>query len=308
MSAVDPSRLRLEAAADLGQQPRPPGGGEDVVSAAEQFEGIMIHELMKAMRATVPGEEQGFAMETAYSMFDQAISDSAAGGLGLAPMIARDMGASPEQLATMRGGASVGGARIAATTRGIASYQAMARPGQRIDPTGGPARTRDTHGVDAPGLDHVHRDYVGYARHMPRAGALAGTPRAGLDPVDGIVSSEYGWREHPIHKTRKFHEGLDIAAPEGTEIRAVDAGKVVYAGKRGGYGNVVELEHADGTITRYAHASRLHVQRGDRIEVGEAIADVGQTGHATGPHLHFEVRRDGKAIDPKRHLQRLGER
>jgi murein DD-endopeptidase MepM/ murein hydrolase activator NlpD len=124
-------------------------------------------------------------------------------------------------------------------------------------------------------------------------------------PVDGVVSSDFGWRTHPISGKRRFHEGMDIAAPTGTEVRAVQSGTVRFAGTKGGYGNVVELEHGDGTVTRYAHASRLHVRRGDKIEVGESIADVGQTGHATGPHLHFQVEREGEAVDPVDYLSAL---
>lgn len=278
----------LAVARDAGGA-RGPVPGSDVVSAAEQFEGIMIHELMKAMRATVPGEDQGFAMETAHGMFDQALADSAAGGLGLAPMIARDLGATPEQLMSMRGSRGRVGGDVM-RTRGLDAYRAAAPRPLDAKPQGVGATT----------------SYVGPRRDRPTAGVVGlGAPQAGLDPVEGIVSSEYGWRTHPITGTRKFHEGLDIAAPEGTEIRAIEAGTVVYAGRRGGYGKTVELRHDDGTLTRYAHASRIHVRRGDRIEVGEAVADVGQTGHATGPHLHFEVRRDGKPVDPQRHLERL---
>ena len=120
----------------------------------------------------------------------------------------------------------------------------------------------------------------------------------------GRVSSKYGWRTHPISGVRKFHGGMDIAALEGTEIRAAQAGTVTFSGHRPGYGKTVEIRHADGTTGRYAHASRLHVQIGDRVDAGEGIADVGQTGQATGPHLHFEVRRHGHPIDPQRWLDR----
>jgi len=300
MNPTDP-KLGLPGAVTAGAATNAPESvvrrNNDVVGAAEQFEGIMIHELMKAMRSTVPGDDQGFAMETAYGMFDQAIADSAAGGLGLAPMIARDMGATPEQLASMRG--NHGGSAID-RQRGLAAYRSSAV--SSVDPR------RAYGGATQPSVPstHGHADYVGPTRDRPRAGVFGlGAPKPGLEPVQGIVSSEYGWRVHPITGDRKFHEGLDIAADEGTEIRAVAAGTVVYAGRRGGYGNVVELRHDDGIVTRYAHASRVHVRRGDRIEVGEAVADVGQTGHATGPHLHFEARRDGKAIDPTRYLERL---
>ena len=222
-------------------------------------------------------------------MFDEAISDAASGGLGLAPMIARDLGASEEEVRAMSFGASGPSGREAALRLGV-------------NPAEGPG---------APSNSPV-RAAQRYARHLPppgeriRAGVLdLGRPQPGLMPVEGVVSSPFGWRTHPITGDRRFHEGVDIAAPEGTEIRAVQSGVVRFAGRRGGYGNVVELEHPDGSVSRYAHASRIHVRRGDRVEVGESVADVGQTGHATGPHLHFQVERDGKAVDPNAYLSDL---
>jgi murein DD-endopeptidase MepM/ murein hydrolase activator NlpD len=131
-------------------------------------------------------------------------------------------------------------------------------------------------------------------------------PEPGLWPVDGgRESSGYGWRMHPIHKERRFHGGLDIAAPEGREIRAVQRGTVVTAERHPGYGNMVEIRHPDGVVTRYAHASRLHVRVGDVVDVGEAIADVGTTGQSTGPHLHLSVFEKGRTIDPHVYLERL---
>jgi murein DD-endopeptidase MepM/ murein hydrolase activator NlpD len=123
--------------------------------------------------------------------------------------------------------------------------------------------------------------------------------------VHGIESSPFGWREHPITQDRRFHAGIDVAAPEGREIRAVADGTVRYAGRDRGYGNMIELVHDDGTVTRYAHASRLHVREGDRVDAGESIADVGSTGHSTGPHLHFEVRQGGRPVDPHDYLEQL---
>ena len=91
---------------------------------------------------------------------------------------------------------------------------------------------------------------------------------------------------------------IDIAAAAGTAITSISAGTVVKAGAAGGYGNVVEVQGADGTITRYAHAERIDVRVGERVEVGDALATVGSTGRSTGPHLHLEVRKGGVAVDP----------
>ncbi|NNE65155.1 MAG: peptidoglycan DD-metalloendopeptidase family protein [Pyrinomonadaceae bacterium] len=117
-------------------------------------------------------------------------------------------------------------------------------------------------------------------------------------PVAGRISSRFGNRFHPIDKVQKFHGGIDIAAPRGTPIRAASDGEVVFAGRRGGYGNMVIIQHADGRTSRYAHAQSLNVFKGQKVSVGETIGAVGSTGKATGPHLHFEVRENGKPVNP----------
>lgn len=111
-------------------------------------------------------------------------------------------------------------------------------------------------------------------------------------PVDGVVSSGFGLRGG------RSHYGIDIAAPHGTSIRAVAEGRVVYSDWAGTYGQLVKVDHGHGVETRYAHASRLLVQAGDKVSAGQVIARVGSTGRSTGPHLHFEVRVNGEAINP----------
>lgn len=117
-------------------------------------------------------------------------------------------------------------------------------------------------------------------------------------PVSGSVSSGYGYRTHPISGRWTMHKGVDIASPVGASVRAAKSGVVTFAGPLGGYGNLVVVEHPDGYTTRYAHCSALLVRRGQRVRQGERIARVGDTGYTTGPHLHFEIWRDGSAIDP----------
>jgi murein DD-endopeptidase MepM/ murein hydrolase activator NlpD len=118
----------------------------------------------------------------------------------------------------------------------------------------------------------------------------------------------FGPRIDPIDGTRKIHTGVDLAAPEGTPVVAVEAGVVKSAGPRGGYGNAVEIDHGGGVTTVYAHASSLAVHAGERVEEGQTIAAVGQTGRATGPHLHFELRVGGRPCDPTRALNAYGKR
>jgi murein DD-endopeptidase MepM/ murein hydrolase activator NlpD len=109
-------------------------------------------------------------------------------------------------------------------------------------------------------------------------------------PVDGVVSSPVGWRRDPINGETRYHAGTDIAAPAGSTIRAVAEGRVVESGEKGGYGNAVVVQTDDGRKMLYAHNNKNLVRVGDWVSRGEPIAEVGSTGRATGPHVHFEVK------------------
>ena len=137
------------------------------------------------------------------------------------------------------------------------------------------------------------------------SGVVVGT--GFLLPVQGArISSAYGWRVHPIFKTRIFHTGIDYAVPYGTPIKASNSGKVIYSGWYGGYGRVVIIDHGSctgkPTTTLYAHMSKQKVAVGDNVVRGQVIGLVGATGYATGPHLHFEVRINGKHQNPNNFL------
>lgn len=120
------------------------------------------------------------------------------------------------------------------------------------------------------------------------------------------VTSAFGERTDPIDGSRKRHSGVDIGAAAGTPIHAAAKGVVAFAGEAGGYGNVVIIDHGDGRQTRYAHCRTLHVREGQAVSAGDDIAEVGSTGRSTGPHLHFEVRENGRAIDPSDWIPSLG--
>lgn len=113
------------------------------------------------------------------------------------------------------------------------------------------------------------------------------------------LSSSYGWRRNPVTGRSAMHEGLDFAAPPGTPILAASGGVVLESKFQPGYGNMVEIDHGDGLITRYAHASSLLVKQGQLVERGQQVARVGSSGRSTGPHLHFEVRLAGQPLDPR---------
>lgn len=112
------------------------------------------------------------------------------------------------------------------------------------------------------------------------------------------LTSPFGPRSDPIHGGRRLHAGIDIPGRTGTPVRASASGIVRFAGTAGGYGRMVEIAHGDGLSTRYAHLSRILVVPGQPVHQGEIVALVGATGRATGPHLHFEIRAGGRAVDP----------
>jgi len=117
-------------------------------------------------------------------------------------------------------------------------------------------------------------------------------------PVQGNITSGYGYRTHPIYHVRKLHTGIDIAASYGASIHAAAGGTVVFAGRWGGYGNCVIIDHGGGLATLYGHCSSISVSEGQEVRQGQTIAAVGSTGLSTGPHLHFETRRNGRPVDP----------
>jgi len=177
-------------------------------------------------------------------------------------------------------------------------------------------------GTDLEASDLLRLDGVMRSRFLPGgATGLAGLAGLGgttgaassvgtgssrlLRPVGGSVSSPFGERVHPVTGKHKHHDGVDLSAAEGTPIRAAEEGVVSFAGRQGGYGNVVIVDHAGpggGFQTVYAHQSHIGVTQGERVARGAVIGAVGSTGVSTGPHLHFEVRQGGKAVDPLPYL------
>ena len=135
-------------------------------------------------------------------------------------------------------------------------------------------------------------------RMMPQAG---GTGQLAW-PVNGEITSPFGWRVHPIWGTQIFHAGLDIGADYGDPVHAADSGTVVFAGWMGGYGNAVMIDHGGGMVTLYGHNSSITVGEGEQVSKGQTIALAGSTGNSTGPHCHFEVRIHGEVVSPLQYL------
>jgi len=161
-------------------------------------------------------------------------------------------------------------------------------------------------------LDERLDDFLGLAEQVePRLNLL--TLEAGdmfsyqaafpsVWPVDGRLTSGFGWRRSPISRRQKMHSGVDISALRGTPVRAAASGTILMARYNSGYGRMVTIDHGYGIVSRYAHNSRLMVREGDWVEAGEMIATVGSTGQSTGPHLHFEMQVDGRFVDPMDYL------
>jgi murein DD-endopeptidase MepM/ murein hydrolase activator NlpD len=131
-----------------------------------------------------------------------------------------------------------------------------------------------------------------YRQHQPD------DPVAWGMPVSGELTSPYGWRPDPFEHHTRFHQGIDIAAPSGSLVRAAASGQVIFSGRRPGYGNLVIIAHPNGYQTYYAHNAENLVTAGDMVSRQQPIARVGATGRVTAPHLHFEMRHAGQPLDP----------
>ena len=144
-------------------------------------------------------------------------------------------------------------------------------------------------------VDALARRHAELALRRNHFDALPTSP-----PVEGLrLSSGFGMRKHPVTGKNRMHKGLDFAGPSGTPVMAAAAGRVIYAARKGSYGNLIELDHGNGVTTRYAHLRDIEVSKDDTVEMGELIGTVGSTGASTGPHLHWEVRVFERAKNPQ---------
>jgi murein DD-endopeptidase MepM/ murein hydrolase activator NlpD len=261
-------------------------GGDTVAEArgraaelAAQFEGLllarMLQEMRKAGRWSDGEGESGLGAETLLETVDVELATylARAQGLGLARQLL-------DVLET------ADGARNGIRDPGGAS-RAMASPA--IEPTMPAAARIETKRSDSA---------------SGPAAARAGTVL--LDRGQGrAVTSTFGWRHDPIDGHVRFHRGIDLRAAYGALVASPAAGRVVFAGVHGGYGLTVVVEHPGGVRTRYAHLSAAEVSVGDAVRAGQVIGRAGQSGRATGPHLHFEVLVEGEPVDPQPWLRVL---
>jgi murein DD-endopeptidase MepM/ murein hydrolase activator NlpD len=253
-----------------------PGGSRESLESqkagelAHEFESMLLLQMLRQMRQSAlaesdDGEEDGFSASTMIDTVDAELARqlSKSGGIGVADVLMR---------------------AIQRQTSGAAQADTL-NPSEII---GIPADRTNWIPAPTPGVETNH--WTGDGLTSP------GPVTAGVD--SGRLTSDYGWRADPFTGRPRLHQGIDLRAAYGQEVPAAAPGLVVEAGDRGAYGTTIVIEHESGVQTRYAHLSTVNVGVGERVLQGQEIGRVGQSGRATGPHLHFEVLRDGQRIDP----------
>jgi murein DD-endopeptidase MepM/ murein hydrolase activator NlpD len=251
------------------------------------MEAVMLRQMLQSSGAFKATDTAGSQIRT--DLFIETLADAVAkaGGLGIAKMLQRELG----------GGAPEPAAAPPSASRrtAFAPVAARANPIDDLDDPNSSAPLPED--PEAASIDDFQPGAAAHHAAPAAAPALGAAPAGGGEVTDEITSG-FGPRVHPLTHDVRFHTGVDLRAREGAPIRAAAAGVVRSAGPRGGYGNAVEIDHGNGTSTLYAHASALLVEAGQRVAPGQAVALVGQTGSATGPHLHFELRRNDHPVDP----------
>lgn len=278
---------------------------EKVAALAREFESMLILQMLRQMRESMLGdaEEQqdgfGLGATTLGDTMDGELARSlaAAGGLGLQKVLVDAFDK------------TVIGDRPDFTDHeksGLSPITDLGRGGP-TGPVGAPTAAPVAAAPKPAGMAPISAQI---GQQAVRAyGATSGTdaavePAVPL-PMAAPLSSPFGWRRDPIQGGSRFHAGVDLKVAYGQPVPVAEAGRVTFAGEQGGYGLTVVVDHGGGVLTRYAHLSQLHVQAGDELAEGQAIGRVGSSGRSTGPHLHFEVVRDGRRVDPMQDARRL---
>jgi len=264
MSPIDPARETIGAGAPAPSQAS--AERQQVRELARQFESLLMAQMLRDMRRSmVPDNEQGLGADTMTDVFDGELASSLgqAGGFGLTEALLQALERQQQDAAGTGGAATAAPARVS-----------FAAPAAEVVPAA--------------------------AAVMPTAAVPVGGPAVDGDLTEpaGVVTSPYGWRSDPFNGQVRFHAGLDIRSAYGQDVHAAGTGTVAFAGEQNGYGLTVVIDHGDGLQTRYAHLSGVLVQPGEQVESGQVVARSGNSGRSTGPHLHFEVRKDGRAVDP----------
>lgn len=314
---------------------------EELRKTAMQFEAILLQQLTSALNSTSDGDEDSLfggdgGTGLAKQMFSEQLAKTMAesGGVGLSDLIMRQFGvketkpAKTNNLVNMN--AVMKEIRQNKTNAPLINKAAKFEPVSMNSNSSNEVEIISTFEdeIKTEGIDDSLKNLIldgkivnsTRPRIVPNApvNQVSTTPiKAEIPafdssikvkfqlPANGRISSEFGSRFHPIDKRMKFHGGIDIAIPTGTQVKAAADGIVKFAGWRGGYGNTVIVQHADGSETLYAHNSKLLVEEGQKVTGGMPISLSGSTGKSTGPHLHFELRRDGELVNPAKFLSNV---
>ncbi|WP_245958429.1 M23 family metallopeptidase [Pelagibacterium sediminicola] len=262
------------------------------------------HEYVRALADMA--RDMGIAMGGTSAPVDTDIVTGAIGGLapaetGDTAVLAQNLIAMQEEtrmaLASLSDAATLSTQEIVGTLETLGVRPSMPRD----EGIGGPFIPADGMG-ELSIIEEANAVASALARFQSARQTLMITPVQ--RPVAGnlSMSSNFGNRMDPFLKRTAFHSGIDFRTPTGTPILAAAKGTVTYAGTNGGYGKMVDIDHGNGLVSRYAHMSAINVHEGQSIRGGERIGLAGSTGRSTGPHLHFEVRRGGSAVDPSRFI------
>lgn len=274
--------------------------------ACQMFEAHFLQMMWKEMRKTIPKTgliSGGHAEEVFTDMMDQKVAEASSQGrsMGLASMLERQLSREKVTRLPSVEERRMRGSELAPKAnffRGRIVYPQAEAAGGAAAVQQRAASEETTTRATAPAVT-APAPASGGQSEQTGAAATSDTAAGLVSPLRGRITSLFGMRTHPISGKLVHHDGVDVAAPTGTTIKSAAAGKVAYAGWADGYGNLVEVEHADGRTTRYGHCQSLKVKAGQTVKAGQAIATVGSTGNSTGPHLHFEViSAGGRAVDP----------
>jgi murein DD-endopeptidase MepM/ murein hydrolase activator NlpD len=281
LPAVNPQIERIRDGIAAAQGAEGEARLRELKKAAQEFEAVFIGYMLKVMRSTIePAEEEGQSLgkDVYVSMFDQEIALQIArrNSLGIGEMMYRQL-----------------------------QHTVREKQGPQEPP---PSEISPSLPAESVRPERLPPSQVDGTADFRQQSSLEGEElvRGWIAPVDGRLSSQFGRRADPFTQASRFHRGIDIAAPEGAPIRAVQAGTVLFSGYLRGYGNAIVVEHAGGYRTLYGHASRNLVKEGDPVSADQIIAEVGSSGRSTGTHLHFELQKGGEQLDPRKFLLAAG--
>jgi murein DD-endopeptidase MepM/ murein hydrolase activator NlpD len=248
---------------------------------AQEFEALVIHQMLRQLRGESAGNDEdgdlfgGRMMETIDVELARQLAKG--GGLGLADVLRPTIRTTESDAESMTAGRSSDGVSLARA---------------------------------AVPMSLELRDRLSSASIARTLASMTAAPASAHLPVDamleaGAVTSPFGWRQDPLVGTARFHAGVDLRATYGTEVASMRGGTVTHAGPQGDYGLTVVIEHEPGVESRSAHLSSILTTLGEKVVAGQVIGRVGSSGRATGPHLHFEVSRHGRSVDPLMELTDL---